>query len=125
MAKHIQTAGRVDIGRHASSVERINDTQQGLESTVRDTGLGMKRLIVEDGSAGRFRTRTCGGRHCRFSCLDEWKNIYCYVSCITSNQWLERLFDWQALSDRRIYEIQEIGFRVGEVQTGSLGGVND
>lgn len=95
----------MDGGGHGACVERVADSQRGLEGAVGDTGFGARGGQVEDGGAGGFGAGAGGGGD--------------------GDEGLEGLVDGEAFAEGGVDEVEEVGVGVGRVEVHELGGVDD
>ena len=105
VAEHVEARGGVHGRGHAARVQGVADAEGGLQRAVGDARFGFLGDEVEDGGAGRFRARAGGGGD--------------------GDQGQQGPRDGQALAERRVDEVEEVGVREAGVQVHELGGVDD
>ena len=104
VAQDVEAGRRRHLRRHRARVVRIEIAERRLQPAVGDAGLRVQPLSVEDADAGRLAAGA-GRRRNR-------------------DQRLQRTRHRQALADRRVHVVEEIGGRIGRVEVDRLGGVD-
>lgn len=105
MAEHIQTRSGMDGGGHGACVDGITDTQGGLEGAVCDASFSSLGDEIEDCGTGGLRASTGRGRY--------------------RDEGLQWLGDGEALAERGVDEVEEVGVGEDGVKVHELGGVDD
>ena len=105
VAQDVEARGGVHGGGHAARVQGVADPERGLQRAVGDARFGLLGDKVEDGGAGRLGARAGGGGD--------------------GNQGKERPRDGEALAERGVDEVEEVGVREAGVQVHEFGGVDD
>ena len=103
VAEHVEPTARDDHPGKGPCVIRVDETHDGPQRAVRNSGLGLHLQKVEDGHARRFAARA--GRR--------WYR----------DQWLERAGNGTPLADGRVDVGEEVR-GVGRVKVGGLGRVD-
>ena len=104
VAQDVEPGRGRDLRRHRPRVVGIEIAERRLEPAVRDAGLRLQLLVVEDRHAGRLAPRPRRRRN--------------------RDQRLQRTRHRQALADRRVHVVEEVGGRIGRVEVDRLGRVD-
>ena len=104
MAQHIETGRSVHGRGHSAGVQRVTDTEGGLEGAVSDSGFCFLGDEVEDCGAGRFGAGTGGGRD--------------------GDEGEEGLGYGEAFAEGSVDEVEEVSGREAGVEVHQLGSVD-